>query len=411
MSCRNEPSNPNSGAGADTSCDETTKTCTLQECPQVEIEINNTSATNDDLVQLQCTHPARLHNISCRIRAQGGGTGNATIVLTNPDGRLRFPNAGDTTKTVTVPRNGAWVPFEISGETSSNALNDAVIEAHCNTAAGTLKGSKTVTVFWFDQAETGLTRGGNYTFVGNTYTVSGGVAVSYGAKARIRPAGVDCTAPQVTHIRVGIMQEIDAYTQGVTWSNPTIAWLGAAPSGTTVNVPTTMRLATTFGAGVTYPVADTEASVAPLYDQPGKHGTLDSNSLQQPIGCQAGGATIRATSYDTPSNPAPPTFALSVNQGATHVGTVTWTRINATRDENFRLYCVLYNTHSRRFCALREATWSIHLNSAAGGAQRATVTADGPVRRTPATGVAANNAPHTQNNNPVGTATTAFTKP
>ena len=39
----------------------------------------------------------------------------------------------------------------------------------------------------------------------------------------------------------------------------------------------------TFGASVSYPVADTEASVSPLYGQPGKTGTLDANSLKKPI--------------------------------------------------------------------------------------------------------------------------------
>ena len=175
-------------------------------CPNMEIEVNNTSATNDDLVQLQCTHPARRHNVSCRIRAQGGGTGNATIVLTNPDGRLRFPNSGDTTKTVTVPRSGSWVAFEISGETASNALNDAVIEAHCNTATGALKGRKTVTVFWFDQARIDIATPGTYRLVGNTLQSTGGNAANYSAQARIRPAGVDCSVPQVTDLRIGIMQ-------------------------------------------------------------------------------------------------------------------------------------------------------------------------------------------------------------
>lgn len=258
----------------------------------MEIEINNTSTNTDDLVQLKCEKPVHRNTVNCRIRAIQSGTGNFTIILTNPDGRLRFPATRDTTKQLIVPQDGWWASFEISGESASNTIGDAIIEAHCSTATGPLKGSKTATVFWFDQAETGLTQGGNYTLVGTTFTVSGGVGVSYGTKARIRPIGVSCTAPQTVNIRVGIMQEIDSYSQSVTWSNPTVSWLAGTPSGTTVSVPTTRRLTTTFGAGVSYPVADTETTVAPLYDQPGKTGTLDSNSLQKSIGCQSGGQQL-----------------------------------------------------------------------------------------------------------------------
>src|SRR5215211_6174435 len=142
MSNSSQPSNPNSGPGAGTPCDVSIQSCPNQpvECPTVEIEINNTPASNDDMVQLKCTRPSGLsvvrYKVACRIRASSSVPGNATIVLTNPDGHLRFPDASDTTITLSIPPNGSWVAFEISGESASKALNDAVIEAHCNTATG-----------------------------------------------------------------------------------------------------------------------------------------------------------------------------------------------------------------------------------------------------------------------------------
>lgn len=117
--------------------------CPLQ-CPNMEIEINDSAVTDDDWV-VRCSHSPR-HSIPCRIRATGSAAKDATVVLGNPDGRLRFPGETDTTKTLTVPPSGSWVAFEISGNTASAAIGDAVIEAHCQTPTGPVMARKTATV-------------------------------------------------------------------------------------------------------------------------------------------------------------------------------------------------------------------------------------------------------------------------
>src|SRR5260370_32664747 len=118
-----------------------------------------------------------------------------TIVLTTPEGRLRFPDTADTTKAVILPTDGSWVSFEISGEKGSTAIGDAIIEAHCQTATGDLKGSKPVTVFWLDNVQIKITAGGNYTKSGGRFTVGGGPAVDYSPKARILPHPGGSQAP------------------------------------------------------------------------------------------------------------------------------------------------------------------------------------------------------------------------
>ncbi|HEV2681001.1 MAG TPA: hypothetical protein VGV14_10915, partial [Rhodanobacter sp.] len=100
----------------------------------MEIEINNTPAIDDDLVQLKWEHPVKRHIVHCRIRVPTPSAQSTTVVITNPDGRLRFPNVADTTTTVSVPADGSWASFDIAGQTGSNAMNDAVIQAHCQTA-------------------------------------------------------------------------------------------------------------------------------------------------------------------------------------------------------------------------------------------------------------------------------------
>lgn len=250
----------------------------------MEIEINNTPATNDDLVGLKCEHPAHRHTVDCRIRATSACPTASTVVLTNPDGRLRFPGPSDTTTTVTVPGDGSWVGFQISGERGSAAIGDAVIEAHCNAATGPLKASKAVTVFWFDQAGITLTQGGNYTLAGGVYTVVGNFACGFSSQARIRPAAVDCAAPQVARLRIAIMQESSNFRIVNTWNTPTVAWVPAAPAGTSITVPTTMADTTTYDPSVTQPVNDGVAGAFPLY-------VNTANGLKPPIGCTGGGGS------------------------------------------------------------------------------------------------------------------------
>jgi hypothetical protein len=387
-------------------------------CPDVVIEINETPDAKDDLVLLKCEHPAHRSKTKCRIKAVAcAGGADVTMVLTNPDGRLRFPNSGDSTKTVSLPADGSWVHFEISGETASAALNDAVIEAHCATAAGAVKGTGKVTVVSFDPATLDITPGGTYTLGGGRYTVVGAHAVDYKAKATIKPAGVDCAAPQIKDLRIGLMQNAKATVKlTITWSNPTMAWTPSvakgtdiiAPAGTVVNVPTTIRRT----SALTAQRSDTDAPANPLYDRPAVATTLDAGSLAKPVGCAGGGT---ATSFDTPGTPAPATLTQKAKKGATEIGTVTYTLLNVNVDTDFITWTVLIDPNTNEFCALRERTWSVHADSSA-AAQKATAgAADTAPTMDPVTGPPfgndeINSAAATKLG-PVGAATTPFTVP
>jgi hypothetical protein len=387
---------------------------------KLEIQINNTPATNDDIVQLKCSHPAHRHKVSCRIRLVSGAVKDHQILLTNPDGRLRFPEAADTTKTLTLPASGAWVAFEISGELGSVAKNDAKIEVKLPGAcpdggssdAADVKGSKNVTVFWFDPSKILLKQGGNYKLTpANKYTVVGGHAITYAASATVKPAGVDCSAPQLKDLRIGIMQESSNFASITTWAVPTLAWLPGVASGTTADIPVTIAKTTTYNhASVTEPVADTDSSSKPLYDRPGIPTQLDPNSLKPPKGC-AGGAP--ATSFDTPSQGAPTTFTQPVQVAGVTVGNASWSRVKTVRQENFRTFCVVFNTSTSIFCALREALWDLNADSSGPPAdQHAHVHVDGPATANPATGIDANSAPTSVVvASPVGVPTSRFVKP
>lgn len=380
-------------------CGGVSKTVTVK-VHSLDIQINNTVATNDDLVILNSTHPAHQFNVNCQMRLVGPSVGNVTVALTNPDGRLRFPNAGDTSVTLTLDAAGAFSAFVISGAAASAAMSDAVIHMHLNNTTGPEITTKTVTVVSFDQGKMQLTQGGNYSITGGMYGPAGGIAVSFGSSARIRPSGVDCSAPQVTNLRMAIMQESSNFRIEDTWNTPTIAWLPATAAGTTVTVATTTRNTTTYAASVTQPVNDGLAGAQPLYDN-------SAGALQIPTGCTGSGT---AQSSDGPNQPANPTFSLPVQVAGVAVGTVTWTNlVNTTRLEHFRTYCVVFDQVTRLFFALREAIWDVNADSALAN-QHATVNADAAASADPATGVQANNAPNTTVRSAVGAATTPFTK-
>lgn len=115
---------------------------------KIELQINGTSADLDDVVCRRSVQPAGRPTIPCRIRSLTGK--KMVVVLANAPGggELRFPRPADTTTKLTLPANGNWVSFEISGETESNRTDDAIINVHSETANGRILGSEDATVLW-----------------------------------------------------------------------------------------------------------------------------------------------------------------------------------------------------------------------------------------------------------------------
>ncbi len=116
--------------------------CPMQ-CPDMELQVNNTATTDDDMVRLQSSGNRPL--VECRIRATSPCS-SSRVELVNPDGRLRFPGELDRTRTVSLSGDGSWTPFQISGQMGSDTAHDAIIEAHCDQATGPVKATIGVTV-------------------------------------------------------------------------------------------------------------------------------------------------------------------------------------------------------------------------------------------------------------------------
>lgn len=372
--------------------------------PTVEIQVNNTAAATDDLVLLRSQHPARRPAVSCQIRLTSNETGPVTIVLHDPAGRLLFPAAASVT--LTLPVSKAFVAFQISGQNASAAIGDALVEARVGTVSGPVAGRTPVTVVSFANAQLTLTQGGNYSLTGGSYSVVGTPAVKFSAKATIQPAGVDCSAPQIKNIRIGLMQELTGGAGWVTrsWTNPTVVF-SAHTSGKSVIEQATVTASKSYTPAVTQPVNDGFAGAFPMYDT----GQNSATALEPPIGCAGGTA---ATSDDSPSSAFPATFSVpAVAADGSTVGNAIWqNQGHLTRVNHFRTFCVTFDTTSHEFSALRQATWDINLDSALAN-QHATVSADAGATADPAATLPqANDAPTVITTTQSG-ATKTFTSP
>lgn len=84
-----------------------------------EIQVHNTASDDDDYVQIHSTFPENRFTEKVRIRLLTDSENDVEVELSSRNGRLRFPE--NATKTVTLPKTGAWVDFEVSGENGSTS--------------------------------------------------------------------------------------------------------------------------------------------------------------------------------------------------------------------------------------------------------------------------------------------------
>ncbi len=339
--------------------------------PGVEIEVNNTSGSDDDVVPLSGTTKWDTSTPG-RIRLSSSWTKDMTIVLVNPpagNGELNYRRlslgsstvntAEDGSLTLALPKDGSWVPFTISGSRGSQGVGDALIEAHKDSSGGATKTTAHVSVYWLDNANIIVSVGGYYGLTAANYTVTTGNshAVDYAAWATIKPSGLSGSAPQLANLRVGIMQNANSATHHRIWDTPVnFQWLTSA-SPLTVTTYEQLDLTSSIPGRFN----DSEASVAPLYDQPGRSGMLDSRSLQIPYGI-SGGDTAR--SNDTPSPGFVPTWTHFIRSSGAVVAQVTYSnRVKATMNDSFETWAVFFNTTTNATTPIRQAHWNLNVDS------------------------------------------------
>jgi hypothetical protein len=333
-------------------------------------------SVKEDIVQLKSNHPPRRFTVPCRIKLLGPATRRQTVVLTDPTFRLRFPGPMDTDRTLVLPKDGTFKAFEITGEQRSVAKGDAKIQTRSNIATRPIVAEKDVTVFSFDEAEMRLKKGGKYVLkVNEGYRpFSPGASVTFSSKARLKPAGLDCKAPQIKNLRVGIMQDmsIPDYLVTTIWDKPTIKWKASVKKNATLKVSKSVRLEERVegpGSGQ-YLKLTLIASAAPLWDDA-------AAALKPPGGCpNADEATSVHTEAVLPDRP----FWDYTK------GRVTWNNlVKATIISHYRTFCVVFDKKTKHFSALRQADWELNVTSSGPPAdQQADVFPDGNVASDPA---------------------------
>lgn len=332
----------------------------------VEIEVFNTSDTEDDIVALGGSTP-------CRIRLSTETEQDKTITLVTPPNaveirRLSFshatiPASAEGTLTLGLPKDSSWVPFSIGGALGSQEVGDAAIEAHESNAEGELKGSADVSVYWFHSPFMRLwPGGGSYTFNQTTGTLNtAGTAVNMAAQIMLSPPGLSCDVPPLSNLRVGIVQNVTAPNAFVTvWGNPT--WINPI-DGDSVTVRSQYRRT----RGLLSTTADVRIGFGPTYVPPvpvceGESNTDDSPSFDSPVTVEASAIT---------------------NGGA--IATIRYTRlVSMNLDADFLDWCVLYNraigaTNLQQATNPQvESSWSLHVGS---GATQQTAQIDTPQSR------------------------------
>ncbi len=129
------------------------QTVDLEAEGNVVIEVNNTDATNDDVLPQGGSLP-------CNAYLKGAGKPMTVVLVipsissTNSAKRLSFSNTSAvSTITLALNKDGTRSPFTIYATGTSQAVNDAKIEAHKDTEAGTLKTTGAASIYWFKKIE------------------------------------------------------------------------------------------------------------------------------------------------------------------------------------------------------------------------------------------------------------------
>lgn len=343
---------------------------------RIEIQLNDTDDTTDDLVRLKVAIPEKRWWINGTVRSVNA-TEDIDVTLTSPDGRLMFSTFGGGQPSANyeiqgLSKNGLPTIFAITGEKKSNSKGDAVIEVHQGGAAGPVIGTKSATVFYFDPSDITIGRGGSYSLDNDGLYAPDGVAVHFSGAGIIKPSGVNCSAPQIKDIKIGFAQNSTSSYDRLEYTFHDMVWdkdsngqplIGAPfPPGTQAIAPAKLISETT----VSGQVCDSDPSALPVYDQPTAttppHNPL---SLTIPQGCNNGQP---AASTDTPtsSNAGPRTWPALRGDG-TQVATAYYKKSRAQIIATYEVWAVTYDKSEidpgTSVIPLRQTTWSLNVDS------------------------------------------------
>lgn len=280
--------------------------------------------------------------------------------MTNPDGRLRFTGENDTTKTLTLPADGTWVPFSISGQTRSAAVNDAIVEAHKDQADGPVLGTEDMTVFYIGDATFTMTQGGAYQLLAGPndtviYAPQGVPAVTYEATAKLKPDGLECPGELADCgiPYIGFTNNVIGASFQVDYSFLRFDPDPAAPPNQQCQVPSKMQVLFDIPQAQ-LPMQDVDAAASdPLQSKADGWVDLPSPCGKGPI-----------KGLDTPSLTFPRLRREDcITTGGVKLATAVYEVSRMVMNFRFRLYLVTYDQTANVICAVKCIDWSVSVDS------------------------------------------------
>ena len=300
----------------------------------VEIEIRETSGTNDDLVPV-------LGSTPCRIRLQGAQIGmSVTLVSSKDNGNARLSfyaygitNNGDGSLPLSLPSNGNWVGFSIGGLIPSQSTGDAVIEAHKDSASGTTKKTAAASVYWFKDPKMTVVAGSAYTISKTATQIAlqnSGYAVDLTSGIKLMPSSSLSNAPQLSDLRLGIVQIVN--------SAATTADYLARFADPTTGAPT--EKSKTLQYSLPYPAADVaNGTPGPTYVVPTSLANETHNTT------------------DTPLDQVERIVAVTEPTGTLYYKTDAMNFVGSFSD-----WCVLYNNSTGGVQSFTQYGWDLAVN-------------------------------------------------
>ncbi len=126
--------------------------CATTEVYVVEcvIHVNDTPYNGDDVVCRYSTNPAERPTIRCRAYIDGWPQDQEDPEVVFSCSKLRFPNEANTSLQLALEADGSESLFLISGQSASETMGDAVLEARIPDENNLLICARNVTVLWVD---------------------------------------------------------------------------------------------------------------------------------------------------------------------------------------------------------------------------------------------------------------------
>ena len=351
--------------------------------PAIQVDVNSTTATNDDVVRYKSITPAKVFTTPVTItQTNAKFTAGLSVLLSNSDKHLGFDTqvsgatAQPTLSLVLLPNTPNT--FYITGASKSSAIGDAIISVADLGDASKVYATKPATVFWFDAAKMSLISTStpyevyddqNKTLV--YFEPNPFVAVDLYGKAMLTPSGLSTSVPPISLLRVGIVQNLNGASKATSTARwdlvPSLTqWSSSVPRGTPASVPSYL-LFTELQPNTVVDVRDPPDGFVPIYDSNPTAYALPSSTAVTSV--HTGDAPyIRFV----PMQKYP---ARDRNRNVICTAMYVYTPGSASIKKSFKDWCVIYDTSASDSVVtewLSQGTWQANVTD--GMHQAATVT-------------------------------------